>query len=154
MSPSDAEHRFLATARVARLATADEDGRPHVVPICFALVEGRLVTPLDDKPKDVDPRSLRRVRDIEANPYVAVIVDRYTDDWTELGWVQMRGTARLVAPSDTDHGPAVDALRAKYSQYADHALDHRPAIVIDPGHIVSWGSLTADQANHFNSPHS
>jgi PPOX class probable F420-dependent enzyme len=154
MPISDAEHRFLTTARVARLATADEDGRPHVVPICFAFVEDHLVTPLDDKPKDTDPQSLRRVRDIEANPFVAVIVDRYTEDWTELGWVQVRGMACLIAPSDTDHEPAIDALRAKYSQYADHELDHRPVISIEPGHAVSWGSLTADQENQFNSPNS
>jgi PPOX class probable F420-dependent enzyme len=138
---SDAERRFLAAARVARLATADEHGRPHAVPICFALVEDRLVTPLDEKPKDADPKALRRVRNIEANPHVAVIADRYTEDWSELGWVQVRGTARLFAPIDADREPAVDALRAKYPQYDNHALDRRPLIHIDPGYVVSWGAL-------------
>lgn len=142
---SDTERQFLTAAPVARLATADENGRPHVIPICFALVDEHLVTPLDDKPKESEPRSLRRVRNIEANSYVAVVVDHYTDDWTELGWVQVRGRAHIVDPSASNHSSAVEALRAKYPQYADHALTHRPVIDIEPDHSVSWGSLTPDQ---------
>lgn len=140
---SPAERTFVSAARVARLATADGTGRPHVVPICFALVGGRLVTPLDEKPKEVDPTDLRRVRDIESNPSVAVVVDRYREDWAELAWVQIRGEARLVEPIAAEHGEFVTALEGKYQQYADHALGGRPIIGIEPGHVVSWGALDA-----------
>lgn len=138
----------LQTARVGRLATADEDGRPNVVPICYALVESddgpvELVTPIDEKPKAVDLDKLRRVRDIRTNGRVAVIVDRYTEDWDRLGWIQVRGTAGIVAPGDESHPAAVAALRERYDQYADHDLDHRPVIGIVPGSVRSWGDLSS-----------
>lgn len=141
MALSDAERRYLETARVGRLATADGEGRPHAVPICFALVDGTVVTPLDEKPKDVEATALRRVRDIRANPRVALVVDHYTEEWSGLGWVQVRGTATLVDPGESGHGRAVRALRSAYDQYADHALEERPVIRIEPGHVVSWGEL-------------
>jgi PPOX class probable F420-dependent enzyme len=142
MSPE--EHAFVADARVGRLATVDERGRPHAVPICFALVEGTLVSPLDEKAQTVDPRTLRRVRNIEANPHVTVIVDRYVEDWSQLCWVQIRGRASLLAAGTTTHSTAVDALREKYHQYADHALEERPAIQIEPGTVSSWGDLSRE----------
>lgn len=136
-----AERRYLDTARVGRLATADAEGRPHAVPICFALVETAIVTPLDEKPKAAARRQLRRVRDISTNQHVALIVDHWTEDWTELGWVQVRGSARLVDPDDCGHERAVAALRGKYAQYESHALESYPIIWIDPGGVVSWGHL-------------
>lgn len=138
---STAERRYLESARLGRLATADADGRPHAVPVCFALVDGMVVTPLDEKPKDVPPTELRRVRDIEANPAVCLLADHWAEDWDALGWVQVRGSASLLAPDHADHGAAVDALRAKYSQYATHGLADRPAIRIEPASTVSWGRL-------------
>lgn len=140
---SAAERRYIETARVGRLATADADARPHVVPICFTLLDetNAIVTPVDEKPKEVAPTELRRVRDIEANPRVALVVDHYREDWDALGWLQVRGTAALVAPGEADHGIAIDALRTKYDQYGNHALEERPIIRIDPGHVVSWGRL-------------
>ncbi|MFB6354762.1 MAG: TIGR03668 family PPOX class F420-dependent oxidoreductase [Halobacteriales archaeon] len=145
----DAEERAaLEAARVGRLATADARGRPHVVPVCFALVGSadgpdRLVTPVDEKPKSAAPAELRRVRDVQANPRVAVVVDRYAEDWDRLGWVQVRGTASVLEPGDAGHGAAVDALRARYAQYAEHALGERPAIAVTPGSVRSWGDLSA-----------
>lgn len=138
----DAERRFLERARRGFLATADGDGRPAAVPVCFALDGETVVTPLDEKPKDVAPRDLRRVRDVRANPHVALVVDRYDEDWTGLAWVQVRGTATLVEPGSGDgsHDAAVAALRAKYDQYADHALEERPLLTVAPGHVVSWAA--------------
>jgi PPOX class probable F420-dependent enzyme len=142
-----AERRYLQDARVGRLATADADGRPHAVPVCFALVGDppAIVTPLDEKPKDADPRGLRRVRDVEANPRVALVVDHYTEEWDRLGWVQVRGTATVVDPAAAGHAGAVDALRRTYDQYREHAIGDRPVIRIDPGSVVSWGDLDAGQ---------
>lgn len=135
---SESERAFVRSARVGRLATADARGRPNVVPICFAIVDGTLVTPIDEKPKATDASELRRVRDVRENPFVAVVVDRYADDWDELGWVQIRGRAELLAPEDEGHAAAVAALRNEYDQYADHALEERPIVRMTPGHVRSW----------------
>lgn len=137
------ERRYVERARVARLATADTDGRPNVVPICFALLEGDVVFALDEKPKRGDPSDLRRVRDIEANPLVAVVVDRYEEDWKRLGWVQIRGQAAVIEPSAAGHRRAIEVLRSKYDQYTDHALERYPVVRVRPGHAVSWGDLDA-----------
>jgi hypothetical protein len=70
-----------------------------------------------------------------------VVVDHYTEDWSRIGWVQIRGTATVCTSDDVDHSPAVAALREKYDQYLDHALEDRPVIRIAPGSVVSWGHL-------------
>jgi PPOX class probable F420-dependent enzyme len=81
------------------------------------------------------------VRNVRANPPVTLVVDHYTEDWSDLGWVQVRGTAGIVRPEVQQHQRGVDALREKYDQYASHALEDRPVIRIEPGRVVSWGSL-------------
>jgi PPOX class probable F420-dependent enzyme len=142
----DRERRYVERARVGRLATADGDGRPHAVPVCFAFAAGDLVTPIDEKPKDAPPGALRRLRDIEANPYVALIVDHYAEAWSRLGWVQIRGRATRLDPGADGHAAAVGALRAKYDQYADHALEERAIVRISVGSVRSWGRL--DRPDH------
>ena len=97
---TEAERRYLDGASLGRLATADADGRPHVIPVCFALQEGTVVTPIDEKPKRGDPDELRRSRDIRENPRVSLVVDHYASDWSNLGWVQVRGTAGHVTPGN------------------------------------------------------
>lgn len=138
---ADRERRYVEAARVGRLATADGEGRPHAVPVCFALAGDRVVTPIDEKPQAVAPGELRRCRDIDENPRVALVVDHYAEDWSRLGWVQIRGTAARLDPDESGHSAAVDALRRKYEQYAAHALDERPVIRVDPGRVLSWGHL-------------
>ena len=81
-------------ARVARLATVDEQGRPHVVPICFAVDGDLLYTAVDAKPKRT--RELRRLRNVEANPAVEVVIDHWDEDWSRLWWVRLSGQARVV----------------------------------------------------------
>lgn len=137
----DRERTYVETARVGRLATADAEGRPHLVPVCFALVEDDVVTPIDEKPKRVASDALRRSRDVSENPHVALLIDHYTDDWTQLGWVQVRGTADLRSPDEPPHAAGVDALRRKYDQYADHDLENRPIIHVSTGSVRSWGTL-------------
>lgn len=136
------ERRYLEAARVARLATADAEGRPHAVPVCFALANGGVVTPIDEKPKRVGPNDLRRVRDVRQNDAVALVVDHYRENWADLGWVQVRGRASVREPDAPGHGAAVTELRRKYSQYADHAIEERPLIRIEPGSVQSWGDLS------------
>ncbi len=141
MSLSDRERAYLQRARVARLATADGRSRPQVVPVCFALVGEHVVTAVDEKPADAD-EELRRVRDVESNPFVSLVVDHYLEDWDRLGWVQIRGRATVVEPGVDGHRSAIEALRGKYEQYETHALEERPLIRIDPGHAISWGELS------------
>ena len=139
------ELAFLVAARTATLATVAPDGRPRLVPVCFVVGgDGRVIhTPLDEKPKSVvDPHDLERVRDIAARPEVGLLVDRWSEDWSELGWLRVDGSASLVEPGfDPDHGDAVAALRAKYPQYASHALASRPIIRIVIERVRSWGEL-------------
>lgn len=137
----DREREYLERSFVGRLATADGEGRPHVVPVCFALVNDRIVTPIDEKPKCVRPDELRRSRDIDENPRVALVVDHYTEEWSRLGWLQIRGTASRRSPGDEPHAAGVAALEEKYDQYADHDLGARPLIRIEPGSVRSWGRL-------------
>jgi len=134
-----AQNRFLLAARVGRLATADASGRPHVIPICFTVVDGGIYSPLDEKPKRVAPSRLRRVRDIAVNPAVCLVIDRYSDDWNELAWLQIRAEATLVGPGDPAHQAAVSGLRVRYRQYAGMALEDSPMIRLEPSKVLSWG---------------
>jgi PPOX class probable F420-dependent enzyme len=107
--------RLVADAPVARLATTDPEGRPHLVPICFALADDLLYSAVDQKPKR--STRLQRLENIRGHPEVAVLVDHYEDDWTRLWWARLRGPARVL-----DAGPerlrALGLLVAKYPQYA------------------------------------
>ena len=111
---TDARHRFAA-AHVARLATVTAQGRPHVVPVVFALDGDMLWTAVDAKPKT--SANLRRLTNIRGNPRVSLLVDHYDTDWSALWWVRADGTAEVV-DSDTDEGRrGLHLLVAKYAQY-------------------------------------
>lgn len=113
MTPEDRE-RFAA-APVARLATVRPDGRPHVVPIVFALVRDDVWTAVDGKPKST--RRLQRLRNIEAHPEVSLLVDHYERDWSRLWWVRLDGRATVRQLDDDDAEPGLRALVGKYEQY-------------------------------------
>ena len=98
-------------ARVGRLATVGRDGRPHVVPICFALDGDTLYSAVDSKPKST--RRLQRLANIEANPAVEVLIDYWDEDWSRLWWVRLDGRARVVEQD----ARALELLQAKYPQY-------------------------------------
>jgi PPOX class probable F420-dependent enzyme len=138
---SGPEQALIDEARRATLATVARDGLPRLVPICFVLMDDVLWSPLDEKPKSVaDVRSLARVRDILERPEVAIMVDHWSEDWTELGWLRLRGTARLVEPANVP-APVIAALRAKYPQYRDHDLEHRPALQVGIETVARWSAL-------------
>jgi PPOX class probable F420-dependent enzyme len=130
--------RRVASARVARLASVDPNGRPHVVPCCFALSGDRIVSVVDQKPKQT--LQLRRLENIRRCPDVQLVVDYYDDDWTVLWWVRVSGQGRVV-----DRGPArdaaVDLLATKYEQYRDQR-PAGPVLVIDITRIISWQATT------------
>ena len=145
--------RFLERQRVAHLATASADGVPHVVPICFCLggpgeattaaaAAATLYVAIDEKPKTSHPSRLRRLRNIAANPSVAVVADVYDDaDWSRLGFVLVHGAARVLAPELAEHRRALASLRDKYPQYGTMALEQRPVIAIDVQRVTLWGAI-------------
>lgn len=139
-SLSAAARALLTTARVAHLATADQYARPHVVPVVFVWREPVLYTPLDRKPKrDDDWHALRRVRNIETNGRVAVVVDRYDEDWSRLAWVLLEGVATILEGGDERDAAAV-LLREKYAQYAALPLDGRPIVRVEIERAAEWSS--------------
>ncbi len=125
--------------RVGRLATADADGHPHVVPVCYAFDGERFYTPLDEKPKRVAGKELRRVRNIEARHEASLVIDQYDDDWSRLGYVLVYGRADLIMPGDARHEQALVLLRERYAQYREMGLERQLVIVITPERVVSWG---------------
>jgi PPOX class probable F420-dependent enzyme len=140
------QRAFVEAARRAVLATIAPDGRPRLVPICFSLDADRaiLYTPLDEKPKrHDDPLALARVRDIEADPRVSVLVDRWDEAWARLAWLRAEGSARVLEPevAPIEHAAAVSTLRARYPQYGSHRLEGRPIIGISLARITDWGRL-------------
>ena len=133
------QRRFLDTQRGGRLATADVSGAPHVVPVCYALIGGSVFVVLDEKPKRVEARALKRVRNILENPSVALVVDHYEDrDWSRLGWVMLRGRAEVIERGD-EHGAALEYLRERYMPYRSMDLDRSPVIVLRVEKVTSWG---------------
>jgi PPOX class probable F420-dependent enzyme len=118
VSPEEARDRF-AQARVARLATAGADGRPHVVPVVFAVVEGSahdvIYSVVDDKPKRTT--ALRRLANVSGNPAVSALVDHYEDDWDRLWWVRADGRGRLLTDlAEPEASAAVELLQTRYPQ--------------------------------------
>ena len=133
---------FVIGQRVARMASVDTNGRPHVVPICFVL-DGTSVnySAIALKPKSVETKNLRRVRNIANNPSVSILLDRYTEDWAQLGFVILHGAAKVLAQG-AERNRAEDLLRKKYSQYEKLLQPGAPMIKINVGRITSWGNLT------------
>jgi PPOX class probable F420-dependent enzyme len=151
----EARGRFAA-APVARLATVDPEGRPHLVPVVFAVHGDEIVTAVDGKPKR--SRQLRRLHNIAVRPAVCLLVDAYDDDWYRLWWVRADGGARILPPdvpdspesSDSPEPPdapgeyaaAIELLRQKYPQYRRQPPDG-PVIVITVQHWSGWQAFAS-----------
>jgi len=135
-----AQWHFLAAQRVAHLATADANGVPHVVPVCFALADARCYIAIDEKPKRAGALALKRARNILARPEVSLVADQYDEEWSRLGYVLLHGRAEVLE-GGPEHAKAVELLRGRYVQYRSMGLDTRPIIAITPHRAVSWGSL-------------
>jgi PPOX class probable F420-dependent enzyme len=132
--------RLIHSARVAHLATADRNGGPHVIPICFVFDGMYFYSPIDEKPKRVTTRKLKRLRNIRENPRVSLVIDRYDENWAKLAYILIFGKARVLVSGDK-HRKAVNLLRRKYPQYRFMAIDQRPLIVIRPTRMAGWGSI-------------
>jgi len=126
---------------VARLATSAEGGRPHQVPIVFARSQGRLWSPIDEKPKRSG--ELVRVRNLRARPEISLLLDAYSSDWTQLWWIRIEATAEVfqcVSAKDPEMSAAIMALEAKYPQYASVPVLRAPPTLIafEATRIMSW----------------
>lgn len=143
MIPDDAR-RFVESRRVAHLATADAAGVPQVVPVCFALGADTAFVAIDAKPKRGPAAGLKRLRNIAANPAVALVFDHYEEDWTRLGWVMLRGRAAVL--NGAAALPAQALLKARYAQYAAMDLAGLPVIAITIDTVRTWGRLEEDLA--------
>lgn len=130
--------RFDA-APVARLATVDADGAPHLVPVTFVATEETIHTPVDHKPKRT--ARLRRLSNIGTNPRVSLLVDHYDDDWSRLWWIRVDGTAAVLATDTAEHTAASAGLAAKYPHYRRTPIAG-PIIEV---RALSWSSWTATE---------
>jgi PPOX class probable F420-dependent enzyme len=147
------QRAFLGEARRATLATTGPDGRPRLVPVCYALRPeddaGRPViyTPLDEKPKrSGDVHDLARVKDILVLPDVTLLIDRWDEDWARLAWLRLYGSGELLEPEPrevAEHALAVRLLRDRYPQYHGHALEMLPVICIRIDRVVGWEATPA-----------
>jgi PPOX class probable F420-dependent enzyme len=140
---TDQQRRFLDTQRVARFATANASGQPHVVPICYALTGDTLYFTIDEKPKRQSGASLKRLANLRENPFAALVVDRYDEDWSRLGWVMVRGRADILE-SGPEHDRAQATLRARYPQLAAMNIESLPVVAVRIEHAASWGRLDDD----------
>jgi PPOX class probable F420-dependent enzyme len=126
----------VTAAPVARLATVDPGGHPHLVPIAFALLGDTLYSAVDAKPKR--SRVLRRIENARERPGVTVLVDHYEDDWTRLWWVRLRGRARVLDGGD-EASRALEALIAKYEQYRE-SPPGLPVLAVDVEDWRAWAA--------------
>jgi PPOX class probable F420-dependent enzyme len=133
----------LKSARVGRLATRDLKGQPHVVPVCYAYDGRSFYSPVDRKPKRVSFEKLARIRNIRANPDVALLVDQYDEDWDNLWYILVRGHGEILHGGE-EQMEALRQLRKKYPQYSSRQLlpEEAPVIRISPVEIISWGRLS------------
>lgn len=136
---------FVRRHRVARLATVDAAGQPLVLPICYVVEGEMLYSPTDAKPKRVPVQRLKRLQNIRQHPQVALVIDDYSEDWSQLSYVLLQGQAQII----TD-GPAFEqaiaALREKYVQYRSMPIQDNPMIAVRLTRVVSWGAVNTSDS--------
>src|SRR5215471_2082504 len=134
--------RFILSHVVARLATADKNGQPHVIPFCYAFDGEHFYFVVDEKPKRQTGKPLKRIRNMLENPQVSLVIDDYNDDWTQLAYVLVTGSAQLVA-DENEYNVALTLLRERYPQYRAMALSfpHNTMVRIEPKKVLAWGRV-------------
>jgi len=132
---------FIAGARIARLATADASGAPHNVPLCYWFDGERVYFAIDEKPKRQIGTRIKRMRNIAENPRVALLIDHYEADWSQLAYVLIHGAARVVE-DPKEYMAALRGLRDKYLQYRRMTLspERNPIVKIEPHRVHPWGA--------------
>ena len=139
--PPDIEE-FIQRVRVARLATTDSDFKPHLVPVVFVFDGNHFFIPVDEKRKKAKPEKLRRIKNIQGNSNVALLIDEYNEDWTRLAFVMIQGIASIEKSrpqADIQAQKALKLLTIKYTQY-QRVGTGEILIRIKPEKVVSWRS--------------
>ncbi|MDF2726781.1 MAG: class probable F420-dependent enzyme Rv0121 family [Nitrososphaera sp.] len=138
--PSDVEE-FIERARVARLATIDTEFKPHLVPVVFVFDGNHFFIPLDEKRKTAKPEKLKRIRNIQDNPNVALLIDEYSEDWTKLAFVMIQGKASVASKTEGNIQvrEAYKKLMTKYIQYQKVGVGEM-CIIITPKKVASWSN--------------
>ena len=134
-----AVEEFVERARVARLATIDSELKPHLVPVVFVFDGNNFFVPIDEKRKTAKPEKLKRVRNIQHNPTIALLIDQYDEDWTKLAFVMIEGEASIANKSEGNIQvrQAYKKLMTKYIQYQKVGVGEM-CIIITPKNVVSW----------------
>jgi PPOX class probable F420-dependent enzyme len=132
---------FVAAARLAHLATADASGAPHNVPLCYWFDGEHIYFAIDEKPKRQTGLALKRMRNIAENPRVAVVIDHYEEDWSQLAYVLIRGHAHVVEDPE-EYLVALRHLRDKYLLYRGMSMtpEKNPIVKIEPESVHAWGA--------------
>jgi PPOX class probable F420-dependent enzyme len=134
---------FIERARVARLATVDYTSKPHLVPVVFVFDGNHFFIPIDKKKKTVTPQRLKRIKNIQDNPNVALLIDKYSEDWTKLAFVMIQGKASIITSKTQGNIQLQEAykkLTTKYRQYQKIGLSEM-CIMIKPEKVASWGAI-------------
>jgi len=141
-------HTRLRTHRVGHLATADAAGMPHIVPVCFVYDGEAIYSAIDHKPKRRTGYGMKRVRNMLENPRVAFMVDHYDEDWQQLYYILIRGTATILEQGE-DYHRALALLEAKYAQYRERRLRDMAALVVQimPETVQHWAWREAARAD-------
>ena len=137
---SDVEE-FIERARVARLATIDTEFKPHLVPVVFVFDGNHFFIPLDEKRKTAKPEKLKRIRNIQDNPNVTLLIDEYSEDWTKLAFVMIQGKASVASKTEGNIQvrEAYKKLMTKYIQYQKVGVGEM-CIIITPKKVASWSN--------------
>jgi PPOX class probable F420-dependent enzyme len=140
---TEKQQQFLEAMRVARFATVGADGQPHVIPVCYALIESTVFFTIDEKPKKQSRTPLKRLQNLIDNPEAALVVDHYEEDWSRLGWVMLQGHADILAAGH-EHDLAQSRLRERYPQLKTMRIEALPVVALRIDHVASWGRLESD----------
>jgi PPOX class probable F420-dependent enzyme len=130
---------FIKRARVARLATIDSEFKSYLVPVVFVFDGNHFFIPVDEKRKTAKPEKLKRIRNIQDNPNVALLIDEYSEDWTKLAFVMIQGKASIASTGEgnTQVREAYKKLMTKYVQYQKVGIGEM-CIIITPNKVASW----------------
>ncbi len=136
-----AVEEFIERARVARLATIDSEFKPHLVPVVFVFDGNHFFIPVDEKRKTAKPEKLKRIRNIQDNPNVTLLIDEYSEDWTKLAFVMIQGKASVATKEEGNIQvrEAYKKLMTKYLQYQKVRVGEM-SIIIAPEKVASWNS--------------
>lgn len=136
-----AVEEFIERARVARLATIDSEFKPHLVPVVFVFDGNHFFIPVDEKRKTTKPEKLKRIRNIQDNPNVTLLIDEYSEDWTKLAFVMIQGKASVATKEEGNIQvrEAYKKLMTKYLQYQKVSVGEM-CIIISPKKVASWSN--------------